>query len=65
MPDLKFLADMNISPITVEELKNKGWNIVRVNEVMDVRSKDTEILAYARKLDKVIITHDLDFSLKR
>jgi predicted nuclease of predicted toxin-antitoxin system len=54
---------MNISPITVEELRNKGWDIARVNEVMDVRNKDTEILAYARELDKVIITHDLDFSL--
>lgn len=63
MPNLKFLADMNISPLTVEEIRNKGWDIVRVNEVMDVRSKDNEILAYARELDKVIITHDLDFSL--
>ena len=54
---------MNVSPLTVEELRNKGWAIVRVNEVMDARSKDSEILAYALELDKVIITHDLDFSL--
>ena len=25
MPDLKFLANMNISPLTVEGLKQKGW----------------------------------------
>ena len=54
---------MNISPLTVNEIRNKGWDIVRVNEVMDVKSKDIDILAYARVLDKVIITHDLDFSL--
>ncbi|HZX47767.1 MAG TPA: DUF5615 family PIN-like protein [Nitrospirota bacterium] len=63
MPKLKFLADMNISPLTVEELSSKGWDIVRVNEIMDVRSTDIEILTYAREHDKVIITHDLDFSL--
>lgn len=63
MPELEFLANMNISPLTVEQLKQLGWNIVRVSEVMDRRSKDMEILTYARENNKVVITQDLDFSM--
>ena len=63
MPDIEFLANMNISPITVEQLKKRGWGIVRVSEVMDSKSKDITIIAYAREHNKVIITQDLDFSM--
>ena len=63
MPELAFLANMNISPRTVEELRNLGWDIVRIPEVMDKKSKDTDILGYARNHNKVVITQDLDFSM--
>ncbi len=62
MRRLEFLADMNISPLTVEQLKKHGWNIVRVPEVMSRGSKDIDILIYAQKQNKVVITQDLDFS---
>jgi predicted nuclease of predicted toxin-antitoxin system len=62
VPELEFLANMNISPLTVEQLRRRGWNIVRVAEVMDPKSRDTEILSYAREQNKVVITQDLDFS---
>ena len=62
MPELEFLANMNISPLTVEALRKAKINIVRVSDVLDRRSKDTEILDYARTHNKVIITQDLDFS---
>jgi hypothetical protein len=42
VPELEFLANMNISPLTVEQLRKHGWNIIRVPEVMDRKSKDTE-----------------------
>jgi len=51
---------MNISPLTVEQLRKYGWNIVRVSEVMSRGSKD--ILIYAQRQNKVVITQDLDFS---
>lgn len=54
---------MNISPLTVQELKRLGWDIVRIPEVMDRKSKDADILAYARKHNMVVITQDLDFSM--
>ena len=44
MPELEFLANMNISPLTVEQLRKLQWNIIRVSEVMDRKSKDTEVL---------------------
>jgi len=62
VPELAFLANMNISPLTVEELKKLGWDIVRIPEVMDGRSKDADILGYARNHNRIVITQDLDFS---
>jgi predicted nuclease of predicted toxin-antitoxin system len=59
---LAFLADMNISPLTVEHLRQKGWNIIRVSDCMDKTSTDEAILRYAQTTHKVIITQDLDFS---
>lgn len=63
MSELEFIAGMNISPLTVEELRNIGWEIVRVSEIMDARTKDIEILTYAKENNKVLISHDLDFSM--
>jgi predicted nuclease of predicted toxin-antitoxin system len=63
VPKLAFLADMNISPLTVLHLKGRGWNIIRVSEVMDKSTKDLGLLEYARRHDMVIITQDLDFSM--
>ena len=62
MPKVGFLANMNSSPITVEALRNHGWDIIRVSEVMDEKSKDIDVLVYAQKQNKVVITQDLDFS---
>jgi len=63
MPDIQFLADMNISPVTVKQLKKQGWNIVRISEILDRKSTDIKIINYAREHNKVIITQDLDFSM--
>jgi len=62
MSDLQFLADLNISPLSVKRLRDRGWDIFRVSEVMKPSSKDIAILEYARQENRVIITQDLDFS---
>ena len=62
MSRLEFLANMNISPLTVKALRTLGWSIVRVPEIMDSKSKDVDILTYAREHNQVVITQDLDFS---
>jgi len=63
VPDIDFLADMNISPSTVKQLKKQGWNIVRISEILDSKSTDIRIINYAKEHNKVIITQDLDFSM--
>jgi hypothetical protein len=35
VPELEFLANMNISPLTVEALRKEGINIIRVSEVLE------------------------------
>lgn len=62
MPRLEFLTNMNISPLTVEGLRKIGWDIIRVSEILDKKTKDIEILTYAQDHNKVVITQDLDFS---
>ncbi|HVR95196.1 MAG TPA: DUF5615 family PIN-like protein [Thermoanaerobaculia bacterium] len=59
---LKFLADINISPSTVEDLQRRGWDIERVSRWLDPRTADREILAFARQEGRIVITQDLDFS---
>jgi predicted nuclease of predicted toxin-antitoxin system len=61
MPEVQYLADMNISPFTVEELRQNGLHVIRLSEIMDSRTKDIDILDYARRHNKVIITQDLDY----
>jgi predicted nuclease of predicted toxin-antitoxin system len=62
MADIRFLADMNISPKTVKDLRAQGWDIVRVSQVLLVDAPDWEVLDFARKEGRVIVTQDLDFS---
>ncbi len=58
----RFLADMNISPKTVEALQKQGYDIIRVSQVLPANASDRKILEFARQEDRSVITHDLDFS---
>ncbi|MBI2265288.1 MAG: DUF5615 family PIN-like protein [Armatimonadetes bacterium] len=59
---LRFLANMNISPQTVQTLQQNGWDTIRVSQVLPVNAPDREILDYARSEGRVVVTQDLDFS---
>ena len=59
---LKFLADMNISPITVELINSAGYDIVRDSQVLSKSSSDEDILQYSREHNFILLTQDLDFS---
>lgn len=56
------LADMNLSPQTVQSLRTAGWDAVRVSDLLPPDAPDGEILDLARSLDRVLLTQDLDFS---
>jgi predicted nuclease of predicted toxin-antitoxin system len=62
MADIQLLADMNISPQTVTFLQQQGWDMIRVSEVLPATASDSEILEFARREERVIVTQDLDFS---
>jgi predicted nuclease of predicted toxin-antitoxin system len=62
VPRLRFLADMNLSPITVDILQREGWDMVRVSTLLPANASDAEILALARRQNRVVVTQDLDFS---
>jgi predicted nuclease of predicted toxin-antitoxin system len=59
---LRFVADMNISPLTVNVLAAKGMDIVRVSSLLPVNASDESILGLARQQECVVITQDMDFS---
>ena len=59
---MRFLVDMNLSPLTVAALRSQGWDMLRVSEVLPVDAADLEILEWARRHNRIVVTQDLDFS---
>jgi predicted nuclease of predicted toxin-antitoxin system len=59
---LRYLADQNISPLTVSLLADRGFDIRRVSDILPVDAADAHILDVARRDGFTIITQDLDFS---
>jgi len=62
MAAMRLLANMNISPETVNVLQEKGLDIIRVSQILPPTSSDAEILELARRQNRVLVTQDLDFS---
>lgn len=62
MAPTRLLADMNISPKTVDALREQGWDAIRVSQMLPMDASDEEILELARREARVVVTQDLDFS---
>jgi predicted nuclease of predicted toxin-antitoxin system len=60
---LRVLADLNISPLTVAALRQRGWDAVRSSDLLPATAPDHEILALAGDQGRVLLTQDLDFSV--
>ena len=58
---IRFLANMNISPKSVDALRRQGWDIVRVSEFLPLDASDEKILNFARQEGRVVVTQDIDF----
>ena len=58
---MKFLADMGISPRTVDFLRDMGYDATHLHKEGLDRMPDSDILAKARHEGCVLLTHDLDF----
>lgn len=58
---MKFLADMGISVLTVEDLRTQGYDAIHLREQGLHRMQDSAILEKARTEQRVVLAHDLDF----
>jgi len=63
MNNLRFIADVHISPLTVAALRSNGYYILRTTELLPATAPDSNILEIARIEARIIITQDLDFSM--
>lgn len=58
---MKLLIDMNLSPRWINVLAEAGFEAVHWTSLGDIAAPDSEIMAYAKAGDFVVLTHDLDF----
>lgn len=59
---MRILADVHISPRTVELLRSLGHDTVPVSDALAPTAADHEIVAEAIRDRRFILTQDLDFS---
>jgi hypothetical protein len=58
---LKFYTDSHIAKAVAEQLRAKGVDVVRCEEVGMARAKDHEHLSYATREGRAMVTQDKDF----
>lgn len=58
---MKLLIDMNLSPRWVGVLADAGFTAAHWSTIGAIGAPDSEIMAYAKVNDYVVLTHDLDF----
>lgn len=58
---MKFLADMGISPKTVEFLNDSGHDAIHLHDQNLDKLPDSKILEKARGENRILLTNDLDF----
>jgi hypothetical protein len=57
----RFLVDESVDPAVAEWLRGKGWNAVHAREIGLARHSDEDILAFAHREDRILLTHDAGF----
>ncbi len=60
---MKFLVDMNLSPLWVPFLTDHGFEAVHWSNVGESRAPDSEIFNFAAANGWTVFTHDLDFGM--
>ena len=58
---MRFLANMGISPRTVEWLRSQGHDAVRLREIGLQRATDAEVTARALAEGRIVLTMDRDY----
>jgi predicted nuclease of predicted toxin-antitoxin system len=60
---VKFLLDMNLSPLWVPFLTNEGFEAIHWSTVGKAGAADSEIFYFAAANGWIVFTHDLDFGM--
>lgn len=60
---MKFLIDMNLSPLWVAFLADQGFEAVHWSTIGPPEAADTEIFDFAAAKGWIVFTHDLDFGI--
>jgi predicted nuclease of predicted toxin-antitoxin system len=60
---MKFLIDMNLRPLWVSFMAEKGLTAVHWSTVGQPWAPDSEIFDFAAANDWIVFTHDLDFGM--
>ena len=60
---MRILVDMNLSPLWIPFLRQRGFDAVHWSDLGRASASDTEILEHAGTGGYVIFTHDLDFGM--
>ena len=58
---MKFIADENIAPETIEFIRKLGFDIIDIYQANRSGFKDCNIVDFAEKHNRIIISFDLDF----
>ena len=58
---MKFLADMGVSPLTVQALRQQGYDAVHLMDERLERLPDPQIMVKAMQEKRIVLTFDLDF----
>ena len=60
---MKFLIDMNLSPLWVTFLAERGYEAAHWSTIGEPWAADSEIFDFAAANDWIVFTHDLDFGM--
>jgi predicted nuclease of predicted toxin-antitoxin system len=58
---MKFVIDMNLSPLWVEVFLTQGWEAIHWSVIGFANAPDHEIMQWAKEHEAIVFTHDLDF----
>ncbi len=61
MSEIKFLLDADMPRSSIKVIKNLGFKVEDVRDIGLGSAKDEEIIEYANKNNRIIITRDIDF----
>ncbi len=58
---MKILVDVNLSPNWRTILQSEGFDCIHWSDVGSARASDREIMQWAFREGRIVLTHDLDF----